>query len=101
MAAMHWVWATTIEGERVPVNLAAVPTMTRTKGADACTILFLGGVTLLPTGVPAYAQTRVVETPEALLTAPVIKVAPNQRGRTKPKAAAKKAARATRTRRQA
>lgn len=69
---MRWVWATTPEGQKAMVNLDAVPSMARTEGKDAVTILFLGGVCLLGNGAMVYAQTRVKETPEELLGLPVV-----------------------------
>ena len=68
---MHWVVAMTPEGTKALVNLAAVPSMARTEGEDAVTILFLGGVCMLGNGAMVYAQTRVKETPEELLARPV------------------------------
>jgi hypothetical protein len=72
---MHWVLATTPEGVKIPVNLAAIPTMMRLGDA---TVLFLGGVGVLPHPDPTkpliveYARTLVRETPEQLLALPEV-----------------------------
>lgn len=71
---MHWVWATDAHSrQRIPVNLAAIPTMTKVAGQDgARTILFLGGLAIDAAGKHHYAQTHVLETPEELLALPAV-----------------------------
>lgn len=71
---MHWVWATDANtNQRIPVNLAAIPTMMRATlpVQRQITILFLGGIARVD-GRDYYAQTHVLESPEELLIAPVI-----------------------------
>lgn len=71
---MHWVWATDAHTRnRIPVNLAAIPTMARAKRPDgvSVTILFIGGIAVRG-DQDVYAQTHVLETPEELLAAPAV-----------------------------
>ena len=69
---MHWVYATDPNGNKVPVNLAAMYTMSRGKLNDKeVTVLFLGG----SNGQADYAKTIVVETWEELFALTPIPVA--------------------------
>lgn len=82
---MHWVWATDRDGNRVPVNLAAVCSMMRGKtkvmnGAGLVemdvTMLFLGGVAIQQDGSALWANTQVRETPDELFAMKPIEVGP-------------------------
>src|SRR5688572_7685824 len=65
---MHWVWCSTADGDKVPVNLERVATMARMKtknkeGAEVeVTSLFYGCVAQHGAGVH-YANSQVLETP--------------------------------------
>ena len=80
---MHWVWCSTADGDKVPVNLEHVATMARMKtknkdGADIeVTSLFYGCVAQHGAGVH-YANSQVLETPEEIFTLERINVAPSR-----------------------
>lgn len=71
---MHWVWATDAHSrQRIPVNLAAIKTMSRATRPDGVqvTILFLGGIAVRG-DQDVYSQTHVLERPEELLALPAV-----------------------------
>ena len=77
---MHFVWATAVNGDKVPVNLEHVATMLRgknDKGVEA-TSLFYGHIAVSVQGAVTYANTQVLETPEQLFTLPRIEMAPTR-----------------------
>lgn len=78
---MHWVYATDPSGKKIPVNLAAIPTMLRSIVKDGevekpVTILFLGGIAVSIQGGITYAQTQVLETPDELFALKPIEAGP-------------------------
>lgn len=85
----HWVWATSHEGYKIPVNLGSIHTMHRCflMGKDGkpteteVTILYLGGVVMMPNGTMDYAKSLVRETPAELFAMPKIKLGGTGGGR--------------------
>ena len=81
---MHWVWCSTADGDKVPVNLEHVATMARikTKNKDGAevevTSLFYGYVAGPAGGGVHYANSQVLETPEEIFTLERINVAPSR-----------------------
>ena len=80
---MHWVMATTPDGKKTPINLAAIPSMDRGKLDDGkgVTILFLGGMCISVGGEISYARTLVLESPEELFALPKVQVGPVANGK--------------------
>jgi len=80
---MHWVWATGVNGDKVPINLELIATMMRGKALDNqkierdATLLFYGTVAVGMQG-PIYASTAVLETPEQIFALPRIEIAPSR-----------------------